>query len=245
MSFDDKDSSAPMSALEDDTLQYRSIAPAAVIALLLGMASIAALASPLLLAVPVMACLIAVAALISIARSDGRLTGAALARWGMALAIVMGVCAAVRPPVRHALLDRQATAAVERWTELLRRGQWEASFECLTPRGRSKLHPPTRDPGMEPPSAFEVRTHMFEEIKTDPLVEQLKSMSGELLVTLEERLALPTQRGRRTTVQNLYAIRPATGSSDSDPVRVSIAAVHNPTDEGDGMPMRIEDWAVE
>lgn len=224
-----------------EVLQYRSISTLAVVALLLGLLSIAAFAAPLLLIVPLAACCVAFAALVAIGRSADRLAGRRLAYAGLFLAIACGVGAVVRIEFRTRLLQDQASEAVEAWVDLLADRQWEAAVARLSGRGKGTLHPPT-SPGEPPPPMAEVREHMTREMESTPLAERLADAQSPLQVRFVKPLSPPIYRGRNVTLQNLYEVRAA--ESDAEPFRMTVQLTRAPTFEEDGLSVRIDDWAV-
>ena len=223
--------------------EYQSVSTLAVISLVLGLASVLALAAPILLAIPVAAAGAALVALGSIRRSAGRVVGERIARWGLFTALVFGVCAVVREPVRYAVLNQQAVEAVEQWVSLLADSRYQESFDRLSPTKVARLQPQV-EPGGVPPSPLETREHMLQRIKVDPLVQRLAEFSPDVDVTYEGRLSTPSKTGSTVTLQNLYQVDDR-ASPRPEPLRVRVEVVQNPTYESNGLSLRIQDWALD
>ena len=125
---------ARLSSVDDLGLdQYRAIAPSAVAALVLGLASPLALIHPLLWIIPPLAAGLAAWALVQIAINRG-LTGRSAALIGLMLALVFGSAAPARVLSRRWMLYHQARPVAAKWLELVRQGelehahQWTLSF---------------------------------------------------------------------------------------------------------------------
>lgn len=125
----------------DELGQYRSLSTQAVIAFVLGICSVATFAGPLLVVVPLAAAATALLALKSIASSEGGLSGARLARWGLALAILFSVAAIARVKVRDTLLQRQADQVGRQWLSLAAEGRTEEMLEMMTKAAIDKVAP--------------------------------------------------------------------------------------------------------
>ena len=208
-----------------DLPEYQSVSPLAVLALLLGLASVLAFTAPLLSAIPVAAVGLALAAMASIKKSAGRLTGERLARWGLALALICGVAARAHHPVRDALLDRQAQDAIEQWVGLLANGRLEDSLERITPRRLTGLHPRT-EPGQAPLPQAELHEHALDQLSKDPLVRRLKASSGDLRVEMVERAGPRASEGSRLVFQNIYRVHRTAAGLTETPLQLGVRFVH-------------------
>ncbi len=126
----------------DELGTYCSLSAMAVVALVVGLLSPLVFVSPLLLVVPLAAIGAGILALRRIASSGGGLTGAGLARAGIALAIVCGGASLTREWVRDQIFCRQADAVAERWLSALSTDSPSKAIELLTPEAvASKLKP--------------------------------------------------------------------------------------------------------
>lgn len=93
----------------DELGPYQAISLMSVLALLLGLiSSSATFLSPMLLVVPLLAVAVALLALAKINAPNSGLSGARLARAGLALAILFGVASCARLAVSNLLENRQA-----------------------------------------------------------------------------------------------------------------------------------------
>lgn len=102
---------------------YRTISVAAILALVLGVASSLALAYWLLLIVPAMAIVVAIVALRQIQTEGSNLTGRGLALTGLALALIFGIWAPTRLASRDQHLYSQAQGYADEWFDLIHHGK--------------------------------------------------------------------------------------------------------------------------
>jgi hypothetical protein len=110
-----------------DEIEYRSVDPLAIVALVVGLISPLALGFPILVVVPIVGALVALAAVARIGRDAWR-SGRAVALVGLALSS----CFLVAPLARYAtaewLLPRQARPVADRFLELLQEGRPEEAL---------------------------------------------------------------------------------------------------------------------
>ena len=131
----------PNSYDADEWGQYRSLSSMAVVAFVLGLCSVAMFAGPLLVVVPLAAVAAALLALKGIAASGGGLSGARLAWWGLALAILFGAASSARVKVRDVIMQRQADAVAQQWVALAAEGRAEDMLVLMTRAAGDKLTP--------------------------------------------------------------------------------------------------------
>src|SRR5437868_12537851 len=93
---------------EQSVAHYRSVAPLAIVTVLLGIASALILTTPLLAPVPVAAIVVGIAALRAIRRSGGELAGQAPAIAGLCLATFFLGFGLTRHLYRQSVLEEQA-----------------------------------------------------------------------------------------------------------------------------------------
>jgi hypothetical protein len=117
--------SPPQPHLSDEqpVAQYRSIAPLAVVAVLLGVASALILTTPLLAPLPVAGIVAGIAALRSIGRSGGQLAGRSLAIGGLCLATFFLGFGLSRHLARQYELEKQARRMADVFLGLLQDGK--------------------------------------------------------------------------------------------------------------------------
>jgi hypothetical protein len=220
--------------VDDD--KYSQLAPLAVIALLLGMASLLALIGPLFFLVPAAAIGIALLALGKISQSDGALSGAVLARVGMALATICLVAALVRGEVRDRMLKEQAGATAQRWLELMTAGNTVDARALLTGDAAGQLVP-RPEPGAEPKPREELERMARERLEQDPLVRDFAGVDEPHIEV--ETLSEPMFDGGRTIVgTTLFLADPASG----DHRHVQLQMSRNKFYEAEGEPWRVDQW---
>ncbi len=216
--------------------KYRQLAPIAVIALLLGLASLLALIGPLFFLVPVAAIGIALLALGKIRHSDGALAGAGLARTGMALATVCLVAALVRGEVRDRLLKEQASAAARRWLELMTAGDVRDARALLTGDGASTLVP-RPEPGAPPTPTEDLERMARERLEQDPLVRDFVGVDDPQIEV--EAVSEPVfDAGKTIVAATLFLADRASGSHR----HVQLRLARNRYYMSEGEPWRIDHW---
>ncbi len=219
---------------------YQSLSPLAALALLLGLLSPAALIAPLLLIVPAAAFGAGALALAKIRNSDGALSGAALARWGIALSLACAVAAVVRVPVRDALLRRQMASAASQWFTLLAEQRIEDSIKLLGGSATQSLGPPPPAPGADPPSAEETHATVLDNMRKDKLAQLLSELDTPLRIVAEPVPGeSPTFDGGRTFLLSHFTVRAPEGDAS---LRVEVRMARSEFYEADGRPWRVESW---
>jgi hypothetical protein len=167
-----------VSSLDEKPLAgYRGVSLTAVIALVLGIASILALVHPLLWVVPPVAVVVALIAIRAIDAPDSNLTGRNLALVGLAIALVFGLWAPSRAITRQAKLFGQARVFADEWFELVRAGKLhEAHQLTLAPIERQK-------PGVSLEAAYGASAEL-EKMNKDfwkdtPLMREISSLKDQ------------------------------------------------------------------
>jgi hypothetical protein len=156
---------------------YRGVSVTAVLALILGVASILALVHPLLWVVPPVAVVVALIAIRAIDAPDSNLTGRSLALVGLAIALVFGLWAPSRAITRQAKLFSQARVYADEWFELVRAGKLhEAHQLTLAPIERQK-------PGASLEAAYSASANL-EKMNKDfwndtPLMRDISSLKDQ------------------------------------------------------------------
>lgn len=220
--------------VDDD--KYSQLAPLAVVALLLGVASLLALIGPLFFLVPAAAIGVALLALGKIRQSDGALSGAGLARVGLALATICLVAALVRGEVRDRMLKDQAGAAAQRWLELMTAGDVVDARALLTGDAAGSLVPRS-EPGTEARPPEELERMARERLEQDPLVRDFADVDEPKIEV--ETLSEPVFDGGRTIVgTTLFLADPSSG----DHRHVQLQMSRNKFYEAEGEPWRVDRW---
>ncbi len=218
--------------------EYQSLSGAAVMALVLGLASPLALALPVLLVVPAAAVGMAILAHRKIRDSAGTQTGAAVARWGVALALVSATTALAHGPVRDAIYRRQLTEVAQRWFNLLAEDRIDDSLALLSGQAAANLRPPSRGPGATPPPEAEVLTIVREKMRSDPIARCLSGKKTPLVVTVNSATESAADGGRAM----MSAEFTVTGAGDAEPCHVMVQGVRMAHYVASGQPWRIERW---
>ena len=173
MSFTESESPQISSHDADEWGQYRSLSTLAVVAFILGLCSLLVFASPLMLVVPLAAIAAALLALRGIAAAEGGLSGAGLARCGLALAILFSVAAVARVKTRDALLRQQVDTVARQWMMLATQNRPKAMLKMMTKAAGDKLTPAVAT-GSPMPFFGEVLATAL--LRQDPLVLKLADL---------------------------------------------------------------------
>ncbi len=196
----------------DEWGQYRSLSSLAVVAFVLGVGSLLMFVSPLLMVVPLAAVATALLALKGIAASDGGLSGAKLARWGLALAILCSVASYARVKFSDVLMQRQADRVARQWLTLAAEGNAESMLELMSKSAIEKLTPAVAPDQPMPFFGYILASAL---IRHDPLtlgLAELQSEDGSLRLKLADAGLLkgsPTQASLRY-VANQSKAKPLT-----------------------------------
>jgi hypothetical protein len=123
----------------EENAEYRSIDPAALLGLALGLVSAAAMAETVLWLIPPAGILVSVIALRRI-RQDPTRIGRAVALLGLGLSVFFGTAPLAQMLTTHELLSRQARPVADQWFEYLRQRHPEkALWLQSTPDARPAL----------------------------------------------------------------------------------------------------------
>lgn len=219
----------------DDQARYSRISPAAVIALVLGLASPLAFVGPLFYLVPIAALGAAALAVGQIRRSGGTVTGQRLARLGMALGLACLAGALVRQSVRDSLLQQQASAVAIRWLNLLADGRLQEAAQLLSGDGSSMLLPPP-EMGQEPLPPEQVKELLIANLRSQVLARAVAGQDDPATVDSADR---PVFDGPRTIVAVQLTVDDAAEGGHRHARIQLVRARHY---EGQGEPWRIDRW---
>lgn len=219
-----------------DVDKYSQLAPLAIIALALGLASVLALIGPLFFLVPVAAIGLSLLALSKIRQSDGALTGAGLALAGLACATICLVASLVRGEVRDRMLQEQAGAAARRWLLLMTEGDVVNARALLTGEAAGGLVP-RPEPGSSPRPNEELERIAIERLAQDPIVRDFAKVDQPQIGV--ETVSEPVFDGARTVVgTTLFLADPASGEHRHIDLQLSRTKYY----ESEGDPWRIDHW---
>jgi hypothetical protein len=219
-----------------DVDKYSQLAPLAVIALVLGLASVLALIGPLFFLVPLAAIGVSLLALSKIRLSDGALTGAGLARVGLALGTICLVASLVRSEVRDRMLQEQAGAAGQRWLTYMTEGDVVNGRALLTGDAAGGLVP-RPEPGAEPRPNEELNRIATERLKQDPLVRDFANVDRPQ-IELESLSEAVFDGGRTIVGAKFFLADPASGEHR----HVDMRLARNKYYESEGEPWRVDHW---
>jgi hypothetical protein len=215
--------------------EYQSLSVLAIISLVLGAASLVALAAPLLLVLGGAAIGFGLLALSAIRRSEGAMTGANVARLGMALAVAAAAAIWVRGALRDSLMKGQASAVAQTWIELLADQQFEDAREMMSNAAIRSLLP---DPmtRQTPLTAEEADNISLRRLQNDPLT---KALAGKA-IAIAEGATDPLFDGPRAMVTARYVVGVPGGLHRHAELHV----VRERQFEAGGQPWRIEAWGA-
>jgi hypothetical protein len=221
--------------LEDDS-RYSQISPAAVAALLLGLASPLAFVGPLFFIFPAAAVGVALLALGKIRRSDGTLSGEALARLAIGLSLACLAGALVRTSVRDTLMQRQAVAAAKDWLGLLADGRIPEACEMLSSNAESMFIPSPMAMKGEPIGREEGEQLITAGLRTNALT---KALAGQEDPGVVEGFTGPVFEGPTARVLVNVAID---DSSEGGHRHVQLHLLRSPAYQGSEHPWRVDRW---
>jgi hypothetical protein len=221
-----------------EAAEYQSLCALAVIALALGMASVAVLATPLLLIVPVAAVGAGFVALRKIGASDGVLAGSAAARWGIGLAIACVATMLVRDGVRDELMKRQTTELARRWFSLLAEEKIDEALALLSGEAANSLVPPPATPESPPIPADQAKEIADNRLRNDPLTKYLQAGDGGAVTV--GSLSAPSFDGPRTYIDGDFTISRQGGLHR----HATLQLVRIKGYELEGTPWRINRWEL-
>lgn len=220
--------------LADDS-RYSQVSPAAVVALLLGLASPVAFIGPVFFLIPAAAVGMALLALSKIGRSGGSLTGQTLARVAIALGLGCVAAALVRGSVRDSLMQRQAVAVAERWLGLLADGRLQEAADLLSRDGAGSLLP-APDMGQPPRPLADTDELLLTNLGTQVLA---RAVAGQPAPGVFEGVLPPAYDGPKTVVVVKFGVDdPASGGHRHVQLQLTRAKFY----ETEGEPWRIDRW---
>ncbi|QDT00991.1 hypothetical protein [Adhaeretor mobilis] len=236
-----------MDSEHNKTDEYRKLHPLAVVALLLGIASLVAFASPGMWLVPLLAVCCALIALWQIHLRPEQLAGAKLARWALALAVVIGMAAISKRTITKGLLHQQAETIVEGWLSALAEKQYDKSLRFLTYKAVSTFAPPL-DPRASPdtprPTEAEAKLIVLTGLRESPLAEQTAQLGESPNAVALGPLSGTSARGATQLLPAVYRVESSITDSTGKPFTLSVVLAWNDLDEGSRLPARIDQWRI-
>ena len=228
------------SDFDGDQAEYQTLTPLAALALALGVLSLSAFAAPLLLIVPAAAIGVALLALGKIRASGGALSGARLARSGLALALRLrhrGVRPRSGAQCSHA---GRATRSPNSGSRFWPRVSSRTPPSCSTREALQGMVPRPGE-GEKPITPEEGMAIAIGHLRHDNLVERLTALGAPIRISSDDPAEQPVFDGARTL---LGVRRTVTGADAGDSFQLDLAYVRIPFYETEGRPWRIERWKV-
>lgn len=197
-------------SFDEADVEYRRVCLPAVLAFLLGLASIGIFLGPLLLVLPLAGLGVGLLALAKIDSSAGHLSGQSLARWGIALALFFGVAETVRPVVYGHLIVKQGTAFATQWLEMLAAGDSEQAVTLIEQGARLRMAPV--DPRGKSIPHESLEEDILRQFQQDPLVDQMRVADNSIAGTgaeirMVELASPPRTVARKTTIGLVMLVR--------------------------------------
>jgi hypothetical protein len=224
----------PSELLEKD-LGYSQVSPAAIVALLFGLASPLAFVGPVFFVFPAVAVGVALIALGKIRASGGALTGETLARAAIALGVGCIAASLARTSVRDTLMQRQAAAAAREWLELLADGRLSEAGEMLTSDG-AHMFIPSPGPGGPGVTADEAEELVTSGLRSNALT---KAVTGQENPGVVERVEGPVFDGQRATVALTLGVEDSTEGGHR---HIEMQVIRSPAYEAQGRAWRVDRW---
>lgn len=209
---------------------------AAIIALLLGLASLLTFVGPLFLIFPVAAVGVALVALANIRKSEGVLTGALLARMAMALALGCVAASLVRGSVRDTLLERQAVEAANEWLEALAAGRIPEARALMTRESLSGYVPVAVGTGHQKATPEQINQLIVHGLRNDVLTQAL---AGQKDPGVLESVSPPVFDGGRAIVALRFGVEDSRAGGHR---HVELQLVRARAYEREGRPWRVDRW---
>jgi hypothetical protein len=222
--------------LLNDDGKYSQVSPAAVVALLLGLASPLAFIGPLFYLAPAAAVGLALLALSGIRRSDGALTGQTLARLAIALALGCLSAAMVRQSVRDSLMQGQAVDVAKRYLKLLADERISDALMLLTPESGGKYLQSSVKMGESPMSQEDITKLIADGLSSDVVSRAVKGQDDPGVL---ETVAAPIFNGARTIVFVEMGVQDSAAGGHR---HVQFQLARTAAFEREGEPWRIESW---
>jgi hypothetical protein len=193
---------AAAGAPKPDLDPYQALSIPSALGLALGLASALAFAGPLLWPVPLFAIGVCLFALWQINRYEPSLTGTALARTGLVLAICFGLGAVLHAGLHRLLVARESREVGDLWFDYLRTGELHKAHQLT-------LDPAARLPALSDlPAAYAEIPSLaaeYEDFVAGKLIRALRNLPRDARVRRYEMERFDS-RGRHERVQVVYAV---------------------------------------
>jgi hypothetical protein len=212
--------SPPQKLLPDEQplAEYRSLAPLAVVSVILGVASALILTSPLLAPLPVAAIVAAIAALRTISRSGGQLAGSGVAIVGLCLGTFFLGLGLTSHLARQRVLEQRAHEMTAAFLGLLQEGKAREAHQFRQPASNRLSAPEAIKEYYEKNSEAAKELQGF---ATSPVVKDLTLLGHDANVRFEA-VSSATRDGKTDMLVLRYSFQPAGGSAPRKPIYVHV-----------------------
>lgn len=201
----------------DDSEQstYRTLSVAAVIGLILGLASPLCFGAPLLYIVPLAGIIVSVVALVRIAANSSVLTG----RWAATAGLILSVAFAVAPVSREFVIRTvrvgQAKEFAQDWLTLITTGKSQEAFRLTVDSTRGPA-PPSPDPSAKPTAPVDP----YDAFVSTPIVKAIVAAGADADIRMTGTEAYDPQSFHHVYIRQRFLITPHAPKPDAPPVDV-------------------------
>jgi len=227
--------------VEAEVVEYSSVSVWAVLALLLAIVSPLAFINPLLMVLPLASCFLAVVAGLKIRSSSGTRSGASLARWAAALAMICMVAAPARTALRDYLLLKQADKTAQHWLWLISEDRMAEAVRGLDLSALEKLAGPPA------PGTTQQRLTLQQLVvllQNDPLINQLVAMQKDSDSKKNQITFIAKAPLRGWSIQVVYEVsNPSRDKKSAKPYRIVLDLKKQSLFEGQNALWLITNWA--
>ena len=183
--------------------EYRSLTPAAIVGLILGLFAPVAFLSPLLVLVPVVGIVFSLIALRKIATSDGSVVGRPAAMAGLILSTICAAAFLSQAIGMKWLANRQAIPVAQEWFQLLAEGNPQAAIELTAdPAGRKAVGPELVDYYASDETAYK----RLQDFVQSPAIRALLALGDKANVRYYNHAGFGRLPGGRWQVAQHYAV---------------------------------------
>jgi hypothetical protein len=186
-----------------ELVEYRTLTPAAIVGLILGLFAPVAFLSPLLVLVPVAGIVCSLFALRKIATSDGSVVGRPAAMAGLVLSTICAAAFLTETIGLKWLANRQAIPVAQEWFQLLAEGNPQAAIEMTAdPAGRKAVGSNLVDYYASDETAYK----RLQDFVQTPAIRALLALGDKAQVRYYNHLGFGRLQGGRWQVAQHYAI---------------------------------------
>jgi hypothetical protein len=210
--------SPPQKLLPDEQplAEYRSLAPLAVVSVVLGVASALIITTPLLAPIPVAAMVAAIAALRTISRSGGQLAGITVAIVGLCLGTFFLGLGLTSHLARQRVLEQRAHEMTDAFLGLLQDGKAREAHQFRQPASNRHSAP---EAIAEHYATNQEAAKELQSFVSSPVVKDLTVLGHDANVRFEA-VSSATRDGKSDMLVLRYSFQPSSGSTQRNPIYV-------------------------